>query len=245
MDDCGTVQDELQIDEIPNHVTTSIALVVDENELFRLALGHILRKFLGFTTMIEAATLEGALGVLGTLPQMSLGIVEASILAASPGPCSLSGVASLRGRFPGIRIVTTCAPCSRRDILRALDLGVHGVLPKTLSANAMAQALGAVMAGAIYVPTSVADLPDGTSVPPVIVLSSGQVGAPHGQLTPRQRDVLPLLAQGKSNKAIARDLGLSESTVKIHLAALFRNLGVTNRASAAVAATRFAAEQTP
>jgi len=63
------------------------------------------------------------------------------------------------------------------------------------------------------------------------------------RLTPRQRDVLELLVKGQSNKEIARTLDLGEGTVKIHLAALFRNLGVRNRATAAVAGAQLIGTQ--
>jgi DNA-binding NarL/FixJ family response regulator len=98
----------------------------------------------------------------------------------------------------------------------------------------MTQALEAILNGQIYVPSSLAQLPTvpAGAAPPV---ADDAAALP---LTPRQRDVLELIVQGQSNKEIARTLGLGDGTVKIHLAALFRNLGVANRASAAAIGVR-------
>ena len=92
------------------------------------------------------------------------------------------------------------------------------------------------MSGGIYIPPNVLQLTD----PSDKVVSAGtgsvQRGAPVGRLTGRQREVMALLAQGKSNKEIASDLGLAAGTVKIHISNIFKALNVRNRTQAVIAA---------
>ena len=118
-----------------------------------------------------------------------------------------------------------------------LELGVRGFIPKAYSPEVMLSAVRLVLAGGVY-------------VPPLLLQRAGLApdNPPDGEgasleslrekLTERQIDVLRLLAKGKPNKVIARDLGISEGTVKIHLAAIFRALSVRNRVEAVVASRR-------
>ena len=116
----------------------------------------------------------------------------------------------------------------------ALAAGAHGYVPKQHSPPQMVAGFQAVLKGNIYVPASVCDEPT-TAIDP-----SPCDGQPR-LLTQRQREVLTLLTIGKSNKEIARDLMISESTVKVHLAAAFRLLGVRSRMAAAAALREFKA----
>ncbi len=129
----------------------------------------------------------------------------------------------------------------------ALERGVLGFIPKAYSPDVMLSAVRLVLAGGVYVPPMML-----TALPPGIVAGvSPQVGAEpparnsggfqtlehlRNVLTERQVEVLQLLSQGKPNKLIGRSLGISEGTVKIHLAAIFRALNVRNRTEAVVAA---------
>ncbi|HYZ62181.1 MAG TPA: LuxR C-terminal-related transcriptional regulator [Acetobacteraceae bacterium] len=138
----------------------------------------------------------------------------------------------------------------------------HAVLPKTLAAEEWTRVVTWVMEGGIYVPSSIADLPPDefeghpATTParaagfapdhhgrPVAANGSRGGQARPGDLTPRQNAVLALLVAGKSNRESARALQLSEGTVKLHIAAVFRILSVNNRASAAVAGTRLLARE--
>jgi DNA-binding NarL/FixJ family response regulator len=128
----------------------------------------------------------------------------------------------------------------RNDILLALEAGAHGYIPKGLGAVELAAAIKTVRSGSIYVPVSMADLQEGEEKTQEVRLRSASVDPDTDEtpLTPRQRDVLELLVTGMSNKEIARALQLGEGTVKVHVAALFRTLGVTSRAGAAAAGFR-------
>ena len=146
----------------------------------------------------------------------------------------------VRELFPRTRVVVVSASQRRQDILMALEAGVHGYVPKGLGADDLAKALQLILEGFVYVPASLPEVPSARSR----AAARGAEARPAGEaerlatLTPRQRDVLQLIVAGKSNKEIARALNLGEGTVKVHLAALFRNLGVNNRAAAAAAGAR-------
>jgi DNA-binding NarL/FixJ family response regulator len=130
--------------------------------------------------------------------------------------------------------VVVAGSTRKQDILMSLHAGVHGYVPKNASPDELTTALKMVLGGMIYVPPSVASTPSVVleeSRTDRLTVSDGSLD----DLTPRQREVLELLVQGKSNKEIARDLKLGEGTVKIHMAGLFRALGVTTRAAAAAA----------
>jgi DNA-binding NarL/FixJ family response regulator len=213
------------------------ALVADDDEFFRIAIRSILVDRIGVAEVIEAASLDEALERLSNQPEIALALFD----LAMPGMESPASLAAVREHFPNMRVVVVSSSQRRRDILMALEAGVHGYVPKTLGVEDLAKALELILEGFVYVPASLSQLPS-TRVgadrpradqPPVSADEEALAG-----LTPRQREVLELIVAGKSNKEIARALNLGEGTVKVHLAALFRNLGVNNRAAAAAAGAR-------
>jgi len=219
-------------------------LVADDDEYFRIALAALLTGPLGFTSVIEAGSLDEALERLSERAgQISLALFDLS-MPGMDGPATLGAV---REYYPDVLIAVVSASQKRRDILVALEAGVHGYVPKVLGPNALLRALRIILGGDIFVPASLAR-PDVDQVDRQTSLStageglSGHSLAPDPERTksvhaisPRQREVLSLLVRGLSNRQIANELSLGEGTVKIHVAALFRNLGVSNRAAAAAA----------
>ncbi len=214
--------------------TRRTALVADDDEFFRMAARVVLTGRLGFADVIECDSFDSAMEQLGE-PGKQIGL--ALIDLAMPGMESAANLGAVRECFPDIRVAVVSASDRREDILLALASGVHGYVPKRLGIGEMTQALEAILNGQIYVPSLLAQLPTvqaGAGAP----ARAPDDATPALPLTLRQHDVLELVMQGQSNKEIARTLRLGEGTVKIHLAALFRNLGVANRASAAVAGAR-------
>jgi DNA-binding NarL/FixJ family response regulator len=207
-----------------------VALIADPDQYFRLALETILTAKLGFSTVIQTASLDEALDQLLKQSDASLSLFELNM----PGMLSAASLTAVRDCFPSARVVVVSTSTRRQDILMALDAGVHGYIPKNVNPGELTAALKMVIEGAVYVPPSVASTAS-LSVEGQILTSRPPKSSPPDTLTPRQREVLELLMEGKSNKEIARTLSLGEGTVKIHMAALFRAFGVSTRAAAAAA----------
>jgi DNA-binding NarL/FixJ family response regulator len=209
-----------------------IALIADDDEFFRMALATILTSKLKFAEVVQAASLDEAVEKLSARPDISLSLFD----LAMPGMESPANLRAVRDCFETLRVAVVSSSKNRQDILSALEAGVHGYVPKGLGVADLAHALQLILDGVIYVPPSIADLP--AQEAPAATREAPAPKAALTTLTPRQRGVLELLVQGKSNKAIARDLDLGEGTVKVHMAALFRSLGVRTRTAAAVAGGR-------
>jgi DNA-binding NarL/FixJ family response regulator len=146
----------------------------------------------------------------------------------------LSGVPALREwrrRFPAVPVVVISASEEQAAVLAAMAAGAAGFIPKSSPSDVMLSALNLVLSGGRYVPVQAIE---GVERPrKAASVSINRLG-----LTQRQIDVLRLLAQGKPNKLICRELGLAERTVKAHVTAVFRALKVTSRTQAALAAAR-------
>jgi DNA-binding NarL/FixJ family response regulator len=215
-------------------VQKKIALIADDDEFFRMALATILTSKLKFAEVVQAASLDEAVEKLSARPDISLSLFD----LAMPGMESPANLRAVRDCFETLRVAVVSSSKNRQDILSALEAGVHGYVPKGLGVADLAHALQLILDGVIYVPPSIADLPPQGQPAPTREAAAPAPKAALAVLTPRQRGVLELLVQGKSNKAIARDLDLGEGTVKVHMAALFRSLGVRTRTAAAVAGGR-------
>jgi len=224
-------------------VPPRIGLIVDDDASYRMNVGAILERQFYCSQVIEAGSLDEALERLGERPSVALALFGLS----APGMRTPTNLRTVRECFPQTRVAVTSTSGSRRNILLALEAGVHGYMLKSLSIAEMTAALKVIFDGGIYVPPSLADISSSAAD-----TSGGEPQQPAGEerntsalevvsvspLTPRQQDVLDLLVQGKTNKEIALALGLGEGTVKIHMAAIFRYFGVNNRAAAAVAGAR-------
>jgi DNA-binding NarL/FixJ family response regulator len=217
-----------------------VGLIADKDAYFRLAAAAILTRHFGFAEVVEASSLDEALERLTDNPHIEITLLDLSM----PGAQTPTNLRSIRECFLSTRVAAIAASTSRREILAALEAGVHGYIVRSLPIADLVKALGTIFEGGVYVPPCLADVspaPAGLSEqadePPHAQPRAPQAASTH-LLTSRQRDVLDLLVQGKSNKEIALALKLGEGTVKIHMAAIFRYFGVNNRAAAAVAGAR-------
>lgn len=209
----------------------STALIADDHELFRVALSELLTRHHGCGRVIAASSFDEAMDHLDGEPGIGLALFD----LVMPGMSGAGGLAAVRRSFPETRVVVVSGSERREDILAALAAGVHGYIPKTLSLPAIDAALRRVLQGEVYVPAVLAALPPDSAPRP-----DAESRAP--ALTGRQREVLALLREGRSNKEIARALGLGPGTVKVHVAAVLRALGVASRTGVA---TLDAAEADP
>ncbi|WP_439574712.1 response regulator [Phreatobacter sp.] len=205
-----------------------IAIVADDHGLYRMGLALTLRDRLGFDVVEEAASLDEALALLGETDDVALALFDLSM----PGMRGAASLAAVRECHPGLPIAVVSGSDARGDVLEALAAGVNGYVPKHLRDDDLVAALRSIMEGAIFVPPTLASAAARSRDEPARPPEAPDLA----RFTPRQRDVLDLLMQGHSNKEIARALDLGHGTVKIHLAALFRHLGVNNRAAAVAVA---------
>ncbi len=203
------------------------ALLVDDHALFRDALLSWLAERLPAVQWQVAGSLAQALDCLAataTPPDLVLLDLQ---LPDSQGLDTLRAV--LRHR-PSLRVMVISAEAGRDLVLGAIDHGARGFVPKRADGDLMAAAMRSVLAGGVYLP-AIATLDE--AAPPADEAVTGDAG-----LSPRQLEVLRLVKDGLSNKAIMRALDMSESTVKTHLRAIFLRLGVDNRTQAAAASRR-------
>jgi DNA-binding NarL/FixJ family response regulator len=207
-------------------VSTNTALVVDDDEFFRFALRAILASTLGFSDILEAESFDQAVTLLSE-KKIDLAVFN-PIMPGIAGPSSLRGV---RDHFPDLCLVMSAASDRREDILSALQAGVNGYIPKSIGIKQFSSALEQIVGGAVYVPASIASASNADSADEIAATAISDLVS---TLTSRQKDVLTLLVKGNSNKEIAQKLGLGQGTVKVHLASLFRVLGVHTRSAAAV-----------
>jgi DNA-binding NarL/FixJ family response regulator len=162
-------------------------------------------------------------------------------------------LAEMRAGYPALPVVVVSATERTSDVIRAIDMGAMGFVPKRTSNRDLFEALRMVMSGGVYIPPMMLGLPPqppgGDTVPAVMRrVPEPQPQAPEAQqtlrsfeslgLTPRQADVLALLLKGLPNKLIARELSLSVETVKDHVAAVLRALGVNSRTQAVLAVSQ-------
>lgn len=197
-------------------------LLIDDHTLFRDALSLLLSHRLPGLTVLHAGDIGAARAVLAAHPDLRLALLDLGL----PDSEGLGSLHRWREHAPGVTTVVLSADERRDTVLAALDAGAAGFIPKTAQGTVLQDALCAVLEGRAWVPLTALE---------------AQAAAPANaaiELSPRQLDVLRLLIEGRSNKLICRELDLSESTVKTHLAAIFRRLDVENRTQAVIAAAR-------
>ena len=195
-------------------------LLGDDHALLREALGMVLLQTMPSLQLLQAGTLASACSLMEAHPDLRLVLVDLGL----PDAQGLHSLQVLRCRAPWARHVVLSAHDQPALVLQAIEAGAVGFIPKRADFRQMLAALQRVLDGGIYLPPGVVQAP----TPPAEDLG----------LTPRQREVLSLLVDGHPNKTICRQLGLSASTVKTHLAAIFRQLGVNSRTQAVLVAAR-------
>lgn len=196
-------------------------LVADDHELFRDAIKRLVSDSWPDAVLDEAGDLDGALEQLGNDNAIDLVLIDLRM----PGLSGPESLAALREGYPDCKIIVVSASEAKEDILGALGAGVHGYVPKTLPSKSIRAAIESVLNGGVYVPAQVTE-----RSAPQSARRASESNAPH--LTARQHEVLDALATGAANKEIARKLNLTEGTVKIHLAAIYRQIGVKSRGEA-------------
>jgi DNA-binding NarL/FixJ family response regulator len=200
-------------------------LIADDHPLYRDALCNVVLDAFPGAQVTECEDFASALTQLATAT-VDLVVLDLTM----PGVERLDGVRQLRAAHPAVPVIVCSAHDDPGLVREAFRLGVAGYLPKSSGLAIAKHALQLVRGGGVYVPSEAL----GEAVPAVVPVAPEQEDST--ALTPRQAAVLALLQQGMSNKAIARELDIGEITVKAHVSAILRKLGVDNRLQAVVAA---------
>lgn len=205
-------------------------LLADDHPLMREGVRQVLTQLDPSGKIIDAHDYPSLFAQTAAHPDLDLALVDLNM----PGLVGMQGITRFRSLFPDIPLVVLSASESPQDIRDSLEAGALGYIPKAASTGEMLEALRQVLAGHIYVP---AHSPDGGAEAPAPAPADFATLQQSG-LTTRQLEVARLLAQGCANKAIAGMLAMSESTVKVHITAIFRALSVSNRTEAVLAIQR-------
>jgi DNA-binding NarL/FixJ family response regulator len=206
-------------------------LVVDDHALFREGLRALLANISPGVVINEASSVEGAIDECRTTA-FRMVLLDLS-LSTSTGLTTLD---MFRGAVPETPVIVLSGDQEPRHIRAAIDVGAVGFIPKSHTSELMIAALRFVLAGGIYLPPNL--LLDDTDADDPEAAASSAVVAAFSRMSPRQEEVATLLLQGKSNKVIARRLGLSEGTVKAHVSAIFQIIGAKSRVEAVIIASK-------
>jgi DNA-binding NarL/FixJ family response regulator len=238
-------------------------LLVDDHPLVLTALQTVIMRIGTDTTVVGVDSAAGARQALREADDFDLVLLDLALGDAD----GFEVLAEFRNNYPATPVVVVSASERTSDVIRCIDLGAMGFVPKSSSHAELHEALGMVMEGSMYVPPSMlgldfaqerAKMAAGDTVPGVMRTGDTGFGSdrspfganarpePHQKLpsideiglTPRQAEVMGLLLQGLPNKLIARQLNLSVETVKDHVAAVLRALNVSSRTQAVLAVSQ-------
>ncbi|RDE25376.1 DNA-binding response regulator [Motiliproteus coralliicola] len=207
-------------------------LIADDHPLFREAIADVIRARYPDAEILQSENLEGAQALAEEHDDLDLILLDLNM----PGMYGLNGLMQLRNEAPTIPVVIISAEEDKNIVLQAMTYGAVGFIIKSLPRDRMTQALEQVLAGQVYLPSDVIRASsdnsrtrrrqDENQIPPEMLNS----------LTRRQLLVLERMANGESNKQIAYNLCIAETTVKAHVSAILRKLNVHNRIQAVLSA---------
>ena len=216
-------------------------LLIDDHPLILAALEIVIQGLAKDVSVVTAGSASEARGILAQSPAFDLVLFDLHIGDAN----GFDVLAEFRDAYPALPVVVISASDRSTDVVRAIDMGAMGFVPKRSTNETLFEALHMVMSGGIYVPSmslgvgahhlqhakdSLASATETSSAAQTDLESLG--------LTPRQTEVLALMLQGQPNKMIARELRLSVETVKDHVAAVLRALNVSSRTQAVLAVSQ-------
>ena len=213
-------------------------LLIDDHPLILAALSRVIEGLQRDVRVTTAESAGAARKVLSADADFDLVLLDLQLGDEN----GFDLLAELRARCPALPVVVVSGSDSEEDVIRAIDLGAMGFVPKRAGSDLLFEALRSVMSGGIFIP----DAKSGGAIAARRERSAAAAGSesptrashPGFGLTPRQTEVLGLLLQGKPNKLIARELDVSVDTVKDHVAAVLRALKVTTRTQAVLAVGR-------
>jgi DNA-binding NarL/FixJ family response regulator len=213
-------------------------LVVDDHALVRRGMSYVVKEGFPDAEVVEAESATVALEALHANADIDIALVDVRM----PDLDGLELLRAIKSEWAGIPVIMLSTYENAPYVKRALADGAAGYLLKDATPEDLSQAINVAMSGSgnVLSPRVIQNLFDEQ-------LNGGSENGRRNEysLTQRENDILALLAEGKSNREIAQSLFLSEKTVKAHLAAIFRKLGVTNRTQAAMMAVQMGVGPTP
>ena len=209
-------------------------LIADDHPLFRAAMCHALTS-VEHIELVETSTFPDTLDCLKSNADIDLLFLDLTM----PGNEGLNGLAEIHALYPDVLVVVITAQEEPDVMAKSLALGASGFIPKSASVDCIIEAVNTVLDGETWVP-SLAQMATGTLNKSSAPNQNGSSGDDDftsrlKQLTPHQLKVLRMVSDGLLNKQIAYELAISESTVKQHVSAVLRKLGVINRTKAGIA----------
>ncbi len=197
-------------------------LIADDHVLFREGVRMVLEDWAGADLeVVEAGAYTDVYSLLEADQSFDIALIDLWM----PGANGFAGIEAIRILAPATRLIVISAFEESRDVRRVLNAGANGFIGKSSPSAMVTEAVTRVMAGETFISPSVAL--DATG-------NRSKMSEPEKRLTQRQREVLHKLQEGKSNKEIARELGLAEITVKLHVTAILRTFNAENRTQVVV-----------
>ena len=203
-------------------------LITDEQSLFRDGLSLRLEQIDNTIAVLQSSNIQEMQNILSTTDDIDFLILDIDMVAQNIAET----IEKIKKTSVYTKIIAISSSEDIRNIKKVLSFGVKGYIPKKLDSNILSGALKLILDGGTYIPSTFLDNNIKNSEN---LLTNNTL---QKNLTNRQSQVLDLIAQGKSNKQIAYDMGVSEATVKLHINALLRSLKVNNRTQAVITAQK-------
>lgn len=207
--------------------------IADDHPLFRNALLGVINQHFETPKMTESSDLESTLQALDKNPEIDLLLLDLHM----PGSQDLFGLITVREQYPSIPVAIISANESPSMINRAIGHGASAYITKSASASELHQAIQSVTNGERWLPPHIS-----VHITP-ITNEEKTLAVKVSTLTPQQYRVLCYIREGWLNKQIGFELGVTEATIKAHITAIFRKLGVSNRTQAVIMLSQIAIEQ--
>lgn len=200
-------------------------LIADDHPLFREALRGLISKLYPTAAIYEAQNISSLYKLVEERSDADILLLDLNI----PGAAGFSALVYLRIQFPQLPIVIISAHEDPALMRRAVDHGAMGFIPKSTDTETLSMALEKIQMGEVW-------LPKHAQQTPAISVDEAAAAKLLSELTPQQFRVLQMVSTGQLNKQIAYELGVSEATIKTHMTAILRKLGVNNRTQAVLLA---------
>lgn len=205
-------------------------LIADDHALFRDGLSLHLEQIDPEVIIFQACTFSQAFKIIDDEKKLDLVILDLDM----PDMPWETAIKEMRQKAQGARFVVISASEDCKSVRKAMETGISGYIPKRSEPKVLLNALKLIIDGGSYLPPSILE----SSLCSPRPIDCSEIAPKGKMLTNRQNEVLGYVAQGMSNKQIAYEMGVSEATVKLHINALLRSIGVNNRTQAVVTAQK-------